>query len=77
MKPLKFIHVVWLTTRVLTLGHAAFAQIAQVTVTNQLTGLTRESVSNGEGYFSLPQLPPGQYRTTSRKTASNPSCGLT
>lgn len=31
MKPPKFIHVVWLTTRVLALGHAAFAQTAQVT----------------------------------------------
>jgi outer membrane receptor protein involved in Fe transport len=32
-----------------------------VTVTHQGTGLTRETVSNERGEFSLPALPPGQY----------------
>jgi phosphotransferase system IIB component len=33
---------------------------AQVTVTNQKTGLTRNAVSNDEGYFTILYLPPGQ-----------------
>jgi hypothetical protein len=35
---------------------------AEVNVTNQQTGLTRNVVSNGEGYFTTLFLPPGQYR---------------
>ncbi len=35
---------------------------APVAVTNQQTGLTRNAVSNDEGYFTILYLPPGQYR---------------
>jgi outer membrane receptor protein involved in Fe transport len=35
---------------------------ATVTVTNQATGTTRVTVSNQEGYFTVPVLPPGTYR---------------
>jgi hypothetical protein len=45
---------------------------AQVTITNQKTGLTRESVSNGEGYFTIPLLPPGEYRIAVKKEGFKP-----
>lgn len=45
---------------------------AQVTSTNQKTGLTRESVSNGEGYFTIPLLPPGEYRIAVKKEGFKP-----
>ena len=35
---------------------------AKVNVTNEQTGLTRNVVSNEEGYFTVLFLPPGQYR---------------
>jgi len=34
---------------------------AKVRVSNELTGLARETVSNASGVFSLPRLPIGQY----------------
>jgi hypothetical protein len=37
---------------------------ATVTATNQDTGLTRASVSNADGLFSLPDLPVGRYQVT-------------
>ena len=45
---------------------------AQITVTNQKTGFVRDSVSNGEGYFSIPQLPPGEYRIAVKKDGFKP-----
>ena len=45
---------------------------AQVTVTNQKTGLTRDSVTNGEGYFTIPLLPPGDYRLAVKKEGFKP-----
>jgi hypothetical protein len=45
---------------------------AQITVTNQKTGLTRESVSNDEGYFTIPLLPPGEYRIAVKKDGFKP-----
>ncbi len=45
---------------------------AQVTVTNQATGLSRDSVTNGEGYFTIPLLPPGDYRLTVKKDGFKP-----
>src|SRR5262245_14758518 len=45
---------------------------AQVTVTHQKTGLARESVSNGEGYFTIPLLPPGEYRIAVKKDGFKP-----
>ncbi|HKE03239.1 MAG TPA: TonB-dependent receptor [Blastocatellia bacterium] len=45
---------------------------AQVTVTNQKTGIGRDSVSNGEGYFTIPLLPPGEYRIAVKKDGFKP-----
>src|SRR5262245_7605021 len=45
---------------------------AQVTVTNQKTSLTRDSVTNGEGYFTIPLLPPGEYRIAVKKDGFKP-----
>src|SRR5262249_39826578 len=45
---------------------------AQVTVTNQKTGIGRDSVSNGEGYFTIPLLPPGEYRIGVKKDGFKP-----
>ncbi|MGH9844601.1 MAG: TonB-dependent receptor domain-containing protein, partial [Blastocatellia bacterium] len=45
---------------------------AQVTITNLNTGLHRESVSNGEGYFTIPLLPPGEYRIAVKKDGFKP-----
>src|SRR4051794_1040730 len=35
-----------------------------VTATAEATGYVRSTVTNGEGYFGLPLLPPGQYDLT-------------
>ncbi len=40
---------------------------AQITVTNVDTGLSRESVTNNEGYFTIPPLKPGEYRIAVKK----------
>ncbi len=45
---------------------------AQVTLTNLNTGLIRESVSNGEGHFTIPLLPPGEYRIAVKKDGFKP-----
>lgn len=45
---------------------------AQVSVANQKTGLIRDSVSNGEGYFTIPLLPPGEYRISVKKDGFKP-----
>ena len=37
---------------------------ATVTAVNEATGLQRNSLSNAEGYFAIPSLPPGPYRLT-------------
>jgi outer membrane receptor protein involved in Fe transport len=45
---------------------------AQIIVTNVDTGLSRESVSNNEGYFTIPLLKPGEYRITVKKDGFKP-----
>ena len=45
---------------------------AEASATNQKTGLTRDSASNGEGYFTIPLLPPGEYRIAVRKEGFKP-----
>jgi hypothetical protein len=45
---------------------------AQVTITNQQTGLTRSSVSSSEGNYTLPLLPPGEYRLAVKKEGFKP-----
>src|SRR5216117_672502 len=37
---------------------------ATVTVTNQDTGLTRSTVTNGQGLYSVSELPVGRYNVT-------------
>lgn len=39
----------------------AIVRGATVTVTNQATGATRKTISNSEGNFTIPALPPGEY----------------
>jgi Carboxypeptidase regulatory-like domain/TonB-dependent Receptor Plug Domain len=45
---------------------------AQIIVTNQSTGLSRSSIANGEGYFTIPQLPPATYRIEVKKDGFKP-----
>lgn len=45
---------------------------AQVTVTNQNTGLNRESVTNNEGNYTVPLLQPGEYRIAVKKDGFKP-----
>jgi len=45
---------------------------AQVTITNVNTGVAYETLSNEEGYYTLPQLQPGDYRSTIRKDGFKP-----
>jgi len=45
---------------------------AQVTITNVNTGVSREVTSNEEGYYTIPQLQPGEYRTSIRKDGFKP-----
>lgn len=45
---------------------------AQITITNQKTGLIRDSVSNSEGIYTLPLLPPGEYRLAVKKDGFKP-----
>src|SRR5215831_3423020 len=35
---------------------------ASVTATNESTGVTRTTLTDDSGYFTLAQLPPGEYR---------------
>jgi len=41
---------------------------ASVTITNLDTGIERVATTNGEGYFTVPSLPRGNYRVTVGKT---------
>ncbi|MGH9838231.1 MAG: TonB-dependent receptor domain-containing protein [Blastocatellia bacterium] len=52
-----------LTGRVTDKSEAVVAG-ASVKVTNLDTGITRQSESNSEGFFTVPFLPPGAYRVT-------------
>ena len=45
---------------------------AQITIANAGTGLSRESVSNNEGYFTIPLLQPGAYRVAVKKDGFKP-----
>ena len=45
---------------------------ARVGVTNEKTGIGRETVSNNEGYYTIPLLPPGEYRVSVRKEGFKP-----
>ena len=49
-----------ITGRVVDSSHAALPG-ATVVVTNLATGIRTTVTTNGEGYYSLPLLPPGQY----------------
>ena len=43
-------------------AHGALVQGARVALTNVAQGTVRESVSNAEGSYSIPDLSPGTYR---------------
>src|SRR5262245_65624729 len=45
---------------------------AQITLTNTATGINRESVSNDEGYFTIPLVQPGEYRIAVKKGGFKP-----
>jgi outer membrane receptor protein involved in Fe transport len=45
---------------------------AAVTATNVATGISREAVSNDEGFFTLPLLNPGEYRIAVKKDGFKP-----
>jgi hypothetical protein len=45
---------------------------AAVTITNQKTGLTRDSATNSEGNYTVPLLPPGEYRLGVKKDGFKP-----
>src|SRR5712691_2346737 len=40
---------------------------ATVTAENKATGLKRQATTNGEGYFTIPLLPPGTYTLTTQQ----------
>jgi len=44
----------------------------KITATNIDTGISREAVSNEEGYFTLPLLNPGEYRVAVKKEGFKP-----
>ncbi len=44
----------------------------RVIATNQGTGLKRETVTNDDGYYTLPLLPPGSYQLTVQKEGFKP-----
>ena len=39
---------------------------ATVTAENKATGLKRQTTTNGEGYFTIPLLPPSAYSVTAQ-----------
>jgi hypothetical protein len=45
---------------------------ARVTVINEGNGFKRETVSNGEGYFTVPSLQPGSYQISIQKEGFKP-----
>lgn len=45
---------------------------AEVTITNVETGFNRKAASNDEGYYTVPLLPPGNYRITVQKEGFKP-----
>ncbi|HWB95523.1 MAG TPA: carboxypeptidase-like regulatory domain-containing protein, partial [Bryobacteraceae bacterium] len=45
---------------------------ADVTVTNEATGIRLETKSNGDGYYSFPLLQPGEYRLTVQSQGFRP-----
>jgi len=47
-------------------------QGARVTTTNLGTGLKRETVTNDDGYYAIPLLPPGSYQVTVQKDGFKP-----
>src|SRR5688572_15046253 len=50
----------------------AVIQGAKVTVTNEGNGFKRETLSNDEGYFTVPSLQPGTYRISIQKEGFKP-----
>ena len=60
-----------LTGRV-TDGAGAIVPGVQVVATNLNTGVSREGLSNDEGYYTIPLLPPGEYRLSVRKDGFKP-----
>ena len=49
-------------TGIITDTNSAVIAGAQVTLTNLHTGVARKAVTNTEGYYSIPFMPPGNYR---------------
>ena len=45
---------------------------AQITLTNAGTGVSRETVSNEEGFYTIPLLQPGEYRLSIKKEGFKP-----
>ena len=48
-------------TGLVTDSSAAVIQGATVTVTNKATSATRKAITNSEGFYAFPSLPPGVY----------------
>ena len=44
----------------------------QISLTNQATGFKRETVTNEEGYYTIPLLQPGNYEISVRKDGFKP-----
>ncbi len=57
-----------LMTGSITDSTGAYVPGAEISVTNQGTGLARTAVSSGTGGYILPQLPPGTYKLNISKT---------
>ena len=57
-----------LITGTVTDSSGAVVADAQISVTNQGTGLIRMTGTNGSGTYILPELPPGLYKLSATKT---------
>ena len=67
MAPAAFAQNAQLTGRVTDPSEAVVAAV-RITVTNTDTGISREVVTNSEGYYTLPLLPRGNYRIKAEAT---------
>src|SRR4051812_46923343 len=54
-------------------GRGGVVAGAKVRILEQSTGLSRDTVASDEGFYRLPELPPGRYTVTAEFTVFNAS----
>ena len=60
-------------TRIITDSKSAVIAGAQITLTNVDTGVARKTLTNAEGYYSIPFVAPGNYRLHVLSTGFKPT----